>query len=216
MENMSDMNNEAVRDFQELKYPHVEPDDICLDYAADVPWKDLTRLERAFVRWYLETGDPRESMRRVIHPAHFFDTQLQNEHEILRRPTVREFLLKAKKLTSHLRFYTNDRLAALLHEEIQHLRISSRNKRYRDEPSDAMFGGKKSLHEEEVLDTDLLLKCLDMVVKLKETSGIKDGVAEPGTGGPHGGVAGLNTEVEKLIGAAKGRSRPDPDEGDPE
>lgn len=207
---MTDKHNDGdKRGYQEFKYPYQHPVSSPIDMVKELDLTGLTPLEAAFTRWQALLNDGEEAMRRLIHPAYAFDLSLQNHVELVGRPLLKDFLSKVRAKNPNLTYYTHDRLIGILDEEVKYLDVDSRNKRFNEELVITKFDGKKSLHEEELAEIELRLKCVDMIHRIISSiplaiAGI-DESSPAGSGRQGVGPARLFGEAEKLIGGIRER-----------
>ncbi len=207
------MSNIDIERYQEFDYPHVVPDDPIIDSIKSVSLADLTPLENAFVRWQVALGSSPEAMTRVIHPAFPFDTAVHNETILLRRKTVADILRKIKLACPYLNLYTADYMAGILHEEIQHVRVTSRHARF-TAPQGEYISGKKSPHEEEMADAAFLLECLTQMQNLRAALGNNpNGPSDTLTDGTSSGIARVIKQTEDFIAARANRTGGETDAG---
>lgn len=194
-----------TQNYYEFQYPYVMPKEDILELLGEEMNRSLTPLENTFVRWFIQVGNSNVALQNLIHPAHPFDVKNYSAAKIMSRPSVKDVIKQVKKKCPYLRLYNADYMVELLHDEIQHLRFKTRNGRYYGQNANLnAYGGKKSLHEEETADMDLLLRCLEMVGKL--TSQVK--VGDESAAGSQSSNTNLSVdrviaEAQRLINGAK-------------
>lgn len=115
-------------------------------------------LEDTFIRWVLLTNDPAEAFRSIRHPALPVVDFGVTPDDLLRRPNVRQNLKKIRDMKPFIQLYSADYMLSIVHEEVEHLRLRNRKKRFDDGQS---INGKKSRNEEENNTIETLMKCLD-------------------------------------------------------
>jgi hypothetical protein len=195
---MPNMGNNSTETYQEFDYPHVLPVDDPLHMMDTNLLDGLTPLEKAFVRWVFDVGVPSSAMEMLIHPAHFFDLTIQNHQVLLNRKTVLDKLGKIKVSAPYVTLYTSDHILSILHGEIQHLRKARRSTRFSGPNADETYlMGKKSRHEEELLEMDMLLKFIQLAKEV--TTHVGPSNPQSGAGGENRSVDRVLAEVEKLI-----------------
>lgn len=164
--------NQSVADYQEFNYPYVSPDDDAIESVAEGDLNNLTPLETVFVLWVMRVQDPNEAVKSLMRPSFHFDENVSRGREIRLRPAVSDAINKIRKKFPYLAKYTTDYTLGLIHDEIEHLRAKNRRKRYTDVGFvNQMLTGKKSLHEEEVADTQLLIEFLKLTKDLTNMGG---------------------------------------------
>lgn len=195
-------------EFWENEYPFVSPDHSIIDVGDNARYlTDLSALETAFVKWFIELGVSDESFKRCIHPAFPFGSKQKNSRTVFARPKVKQAIKNLRRALPFLSVYNSDYLIGILHEEIEHFRVSNRYERFRSDNVDTIyFGGKKSLHEEEMLEAKLLLDCVKQVQELAGIGSTSNN-GQPNSG-PSDENIGLNRvigETEKLIAECQAR-----------
>lgn len=204
--------NPQPPDFYEFKYPYVLPQNDALNVIPPADLQTLTPLECAFVCWMIESGNPEVAVNRLIHPAVYFDTNTHGAKVLMGRPHVRDMLKKIKRDAPYLRLYNLDYVAAIIHEEVQYLRHSTRDNRFygtgRDE---GRYLGKLSIHQEEMTEVKALHDYLQLLVKMNEVAMShntgKDGNStDPKSGGQDSGVDRVIAEAHAAIKAREGRT----------
>jgi hypothetical protein len=162
----------------------------------------LTPLEDAFIRWYLVCGSADVALKSLIHPAHYFDTDKYTAKSIKSRPHVRDTIRKIKKSTPHLRLYAANYVVSLLHDEVQYLRMRTRVYRYDVVNGPRICNGKKSIHEEEATDIELLLRCLELIKGINPETA-EHAAPQTAPGNENISVDGLIAQAHELIERAK-------------
>lgn len=156
-------------DYYEFHYPHVLPEVEIASVLTPADLSTLTPLEKAFVLWFIETGNAEVAFNRLIHPAHYMNLSVINYKMILSRPLVQDVIKKVKKDCQYLKLYSLDYIAGVLHDEVQYLRKTNREPRlYGEKANEAWFLGKKSRHQEELDEIKLLKEYLELLVRMND------------------------------------------------
>lgn len=205
-------------DYYEKDYPYVLPVGDVLSLLNEDHEATLTPLEDAFVRWYLQTGSSTLAFEKLVHPAHPFNSKEHTASKLMARPHIKDTIRKIKKSCPYLRLYQADYIVELLHDEVQYLKFKNRNERfYGTSVKLHHYAVKKSLHEEETTDMELLLRCLEIIQKFQiqfsQVPGM-NGNAHGSPGGSSGsqprdsdsGIDRVIAEATRLINSAKERA----------
>ena len=189
-------------EYWENEYPYVSPDHSIIDVGDNARYlTGLSALETAFVKWFIELGVSDESFKRCLHPAFPFGSKQRNSRTVFARPQVKPGIKNIRRGLPFLSVYNSDYLIGILHEEIEHFRVSNRHARFHSDNVDTVYlGGKKSLHEEEMLEAKLLLDCVKQV---QELAGIgstsNNGQPNSGSSNENLGLDRVVEETERLI-----------------
>jgi len=190
-------------DYYEFKYPYVLPKEDVLELLGEECISKLTPLENAFVRWFIQSGNSGLAFQSLIHPAYPFDTRSFSGPKIFLRQSVKDVIKQIKKRCPFLRLYNADYIVEILHDEIQYLRHKNRKDRFYGANAQLIhYNGKKSVHEEEATDIDLLLRCLEIVQKFN--TGISNATdPDAKSGDVSSSIDRVITEAKRLIDGAK-------------
>ena len=110
-------------EYWENEYPYVSPDHSIIDVGDNARYlTDLSALETAFVKWFIELGVSDESFKRCIHPAFPFGDKQRNSRTVFARPRVKQAIKNIRRGLPFLSVYNSDYLIGILHEEIEHFR----------------------------------------------------------------------------------------------
>lgn len=204
---LADTDDRTKQHYQENKYPYVYPKGDLVISADDGILANLTPLEGVFVQWVLQVDDPEEAITSLMNPAYPFDRTVSNGQEIRLRPTVVDAINKFRKKFPYLSKYTADYTLGLIHEEMEYLRARNRRKRYNEQEFlDRMCNGKRSAHEEEIAEVQVLIDLLKLTKDLT-TGQTPDGSFLPAAapGDTDSGINRVLAEAqERILGRQAG------------
>jgi len=159
--------HENEDDRHEYHYPYVLPEITEIISLSKEDSQSLTPLENAFLLWYFKLNNAEESVNRLIHPAHYFEIKTHGHKILLARPHVQDIIKKARQDLPYLKLYSVEYMAKLLHEEVENLRIKNRKERFHGPAARPELYGKVP-HREEMLEVDMLLRCLEILERMVE------------------------------------------------
>ena len=184
--------------YQEFKYPYVYPLDDPLDTTHGELLESLTPLENVFVRWMLDVGVASDAIERRVDPRHPFNFVIHSHQTLLRRKTVRDVLKKINSDAPYVQLYKANHMLSVLHGEIQHLRVARRSRRFTgDGVIEEYLAGKKSRQECELMEVEMLLKCLTLAKEI--TGNVSAPLSESQPSGENRSLDRVLGEAEKLI-----------------
>lgn len=204
-----------VEKYLEYNYPYVVSDDAIISQLIGRPELDnLTPLERTFVSWYVVLRSPEMALMSLIRPGEFFDKTVVNSSDLIGRKNVREVIHAIFKSTPYINLYTKDFVVSILHEEIEYFRERNRERRFKDQTFlIEECNGKKSVHEEKMMESNALLKCLELLINIEKETRNDDSSTEAKPSGTSSGYSRLLTKAEDLITSGKIGGTPISSEG---